>query len=70
MSNIHTDEYDTAKQSNMKPVGDIGNYYGGLHATHDDGRHFWAVENYDGFLWQEITPELYAALMAFEKGNA
>jgi len=70
MSNNHTDDYKTAKQSNMKQVGSIGNNYGKLYATHDDGRYFWAIENYDGFLWQEITPELYAALMAFGKGDA
>lgn len=26
---------------------DIGNYHGGLNVKEDDGKYFWAIENYD-----------------------
>jgi hypothetical protein len=59
------------KQANKKQVGNIGNTYGAFYVTHEDGRYFWAVEGCWGFddAWEEITPELYGALIAFEGRN-
>ena len=46
-------------------IGDVGNYYGGLHVKEQGGKFWWAVENYDGFHWEEITERLYRELMKF-----
>jgi hypothetical protein len=47
-------------------IGNIGNYYGSLHIKEDDGKYFWAIEDYDGcFDYEEITKELYDALVKF-----
>ena len=66
MTNVTDDNKE--KQVNKKGVGNIGNTYGGLYVTHDDGRYFWAIEDCSGFdrQWEEITPELYGALLGFD----
>lgn len=51
---------------NAKPIGNIGNYLGGLSVSFNDGRYYWAIENYDGFSPQEISRELYDALLTFK----
>ena len=70
MSNVTGDNAE--KQFNKKQIGNIGNTYGALYITRDDDCCFWAIEDCSGFggQWQEITPELYAALMAFENLHA
>lgn len=50
-------------------VGNIGNDYGGLTICKKDGKFFWSVENWDGFMWEEIPEELYNALAEFEEGR-
>ena len=53
----------------MKQIGEIGNYYGGLHVNEVEGKYFWAIENCDGFeesSWQEIPKPLYDELIKFE----
>lgn len=47
-------------------IGKIGNYYGALNVKVENGVPYWAIENYDGCDWQEITPELYLALLKFK----
>lgn len=44
-------------------MGDIGNYYGGLHIARLKRKHYWAIENYDGFGWEEIPAALYRELL-------
>jgi hypothetical protein len=49
-------------------IGNISNYYGGLHAWIEDGKYFWSIENYDGFSEiEEIPKYLYDALNRFQK---
>jgi hypothetical protein len=52
---------------NIKDIGDIGNYYGGLSVKTENGKYYWSIENYNGHGWQEITEELYSALLKFER---
>lgn len=49
-----------------RPIGKIGNCYGGLSVKTEDGKHYWSIENYDGEDWEEIPAALFAALNAFE----
>jgi hypothetical protein len=44
-------------------IGEIGNYYGGLNAKKEGDKFFWAVENYDGYCWEEISESLYLELI-------
>ena len=73
MSNI--DDDNETKRTNMKTVGGIRHTYGALYVTTDNGRYFWAIEDCmegcTGFSgqWEQITPELYGALMVFEDCN-
>jgi hypothetical protein len=53
-----------------RPIGGIGNYYGGLSVKTEGGKHYWSIENYDGDSWDEIPAELFAALNAFEDSRA
>ena len=50
-----------------KEIGGIGNYYGGLCVGRLDGRFYWAINNYDGYYWEEIPESLYRELIAFEE---
>jgi hypothetical protein len=50
---------------NQTEIGEVGNYYGGLSVMENDGAYFWAIENYDGWTPEEITKELYDALLTF-----
>lgn len=44
-------------------IGEIGNYYGGLAVKQEDGKFYWSIENWDGCYWEEISQELYRALL-------
>jgi hypothetical protein len=46
-------------------IGNIGNYYGDLQVRVDQGKFYWGIDNYDGVDWEEITEELYCALIKF-----
>jgi hypothetical protein len=48
-------------------IGEIENYYGGLHIKKENDKFWWAIENYTGFNWEEIPEYLYNALMRFHK---
>ena len=50
---------------NQTEIGEVGNYYGSLSVMENDGAYFWAIENYDGWMPEEITKELYDALLTF-----
>lgn len=50
----------------MRDIGDIGNYYGCLSVKEEDGKFYWAIENYDGISWEEIPESLYIELNKFE----
>lgn len=32
----------------IKSIGEIGNYYGGLSVKEEDGLFFWSIDNWDG----------------------
>lgn len=53
--------------SDIKDIGDIGNYYGGLSVRVFQGnRYQWSIENWDGSYWEDIPKSLYDALCEFE----
>lgn len=50
-----------------KQVGQIGNYYGGLHIAEVAGKFYWIIENWDTDFdvideWSEIPEVLYRQL--------
>lgn len=53
-------------KENPKSIGYIGNYYGCLSVAQENDKYYWSIENWDGHHWEEITKELYDALMKFE----
>jgi hypothetical protein len=50
---------------NQTEIGDVGNCEGGVSVMENDGAYFWAIENYDGWTPEEITKDLYDALLTF-----
>ena len=53
---------------NIKEVGLIGNYYGGLNIMQHEGKYYWIIENHNTDFnnleeWNEIEEELYNALI-------
>lgn len=47
----------------------VGNYYGSLSITENDGKFFWSVENWDGHHWYEIPKSLFDALKQYAEGK-
>lgn len=69
LSHFRTDNFvdgHVEDLAGVRPIGGIGNYYGGLYVWDRGGVTLWGVENYDGVGWEEIPRSLYDALMAFE----
>jgi hypothetical protein len=52
-----------------REIGNIGNYYGGLHIKKVNDKFYWSIENYDGHDWEEIPESLYNELIKFENKN-
>jgi hypothetical protein len=48
-------------------IGEIGNYYGGLHVKLEDGKPYWSIEDWDGHHWQDIPQRLYQTLVDYER---
>jgi len=42
------------------------NFYGCLETKKENGKYFWAIENWDGYDWKEIPKYLYDSLKKFE----
>lgn len=53
-------------EQKQRGIGEVGNYYGGLVVKTEGGRHYWAIECWSGTGWEEISPELFAALNAHQ----
>lgn len=51
---------------NIKSIGTISNYYGGLRVKEEGGKFWWSIENYDGDNWEEIPESLYLELIKFQ----
>lgn len=51
-----------SNNNTIKQIGKIGSYYGGLYVKEDESKFYWAIENYDGWDWEEISKELYELL--------
>ena len=56
----------------IKTVGKIGNYYGGLNITTFDNKFYWIIENYDTDFnnlseWEEISEKLFLTLLELSK---
>ena len=64
-------ENEQVSQENPSPrsIGEIGNYYGGLSVKTDNGKHYWSIENFDGFEWDEIPASLFEELIKFENSR-
>lgn len=45
-----------------REIGKIGNQYGGLSICSDDGKCYWAIEDWDGNKWVEIPKYLHDAI--------
>lgn len=50
----------------LKGIGDICNYYGGLQIVERDGKYWWGIENWDGTELSEIPKYLFDALNKFD----
>lgn len=48
-------------------IGKINNYYGGLYVAELNGKYYWSIENYSGFIWEKISEKLYKALLKHNK---
>jgi len=53
-------------------IGDIGNYYGGLHVFERDGKFYWTIEDWNGISFddydiQEISESLYNELIKMKR---
>jgi len=46
----------------LRTIGEIGNYYGGLSIKKEDGRCYWSIENHDGHNWEPCPEYLFDAL--------
>lgn len=51
----------------MKQIGTIHNYYGGLDVKYEDEKFYWCIPDHSSETWEEITLELYSALLKFEE---
>ena len=49
-----------------RQIGEIGNCEGNLEVKQEDARFFWAIENWNGYAWEEIPEYLFAALNRFQ----
>ena len=47
----------------QKVIGGIGNYYGRLEVKKEHDKYYWAIEDWDGFFWEEISESLYKELL-------
>ena len=50
----------------IREIGNIGNYYGGLSIKQEGDKFFWSIENWDGEGWDEIPKHLFDALNKYE----
>jgi hypothetical protein len=51
------------KDGESYAIGDIGNYYGGLEIRVLNGVYQWAIENWDGHYWEDISESLAVELL-------
>jgi len=59
---------DGLYEPNVIEIGNVSNHYGGISVSKEGGCYFWALQNWAGnYLPEEITQELYEALIKFEE---
>ena len=46
-------------EKEIRNIGGIGNYYGGLIIKEKDNKFYWGIENYNGTDFKEIPKSLY-----------
>jgi hypothetical protein len=51
--------------NNQIEFKEIENYYGTLTLKKESGKYYWAIQDWDGYTWQEIPTYLYEALSEF-----
>ena len=49
----------------IRQIGNIGNYYGGLVVKKEGDLFYWGIENWDGTSWDEIPKSLYDELIKY-----
>lgn len=49
-----------------RDIGAIGNAYGGLTVKRSDGKPYWCIQCCLGEDWEEISEDLYSALIRWE----
>jgi len=47
----------------------IESYYGGLHVKQENGKFYWAIENWDGWDYEEIPESLFIELLKHYNSN-
>lgn len=57
------------KDGEQYEIGNVGNYYGGLHVKKDGDVYFWSVEDWDGHSWHPISKRLFETLIEEEFGK-
>ena len=63
-----TNKMNDLYEPNAVNIGDVSNHYGGISVSKEGGCHFWALQNWNGdYIAEEITQELYEALIKFEE---
>ena len=60
-------EWDESCDIPETPVGNVGNYYGGLAIKRENGKPMWSIENWDGHDWTPCDPDVFAALQGLIK---
>jgi hypothetical protein len=58
------EEFDSIQDMLDEPrqVGEIFNYYGGVHIKQEEDKYFWTIEDWDDWKWREIPKYLFDAL--------
>lgn len=48
-------------------IGKIASYYGGLYVKKENGKHYWCLDDYSKWYWEEIPKYLYDTLIKYQK---
>lgn len=63
-----TNKMNDLYEPNAVSIGDVSNQYGGISVSKEGGCYFWALQDWSGdYIAEEITQELYEALIKFEE---
>ena len=63
---LYNKETYEKNEDKFTTVGGIGNYYGDLTVSSNNGVYQWSIEDWNGCHWEDIPKYLYDALIKFE----